>query len=432
MCRIEPAFVPFVVSAGPIAVDDAELPERVATPQQAPRALKLWDLEHKFHCPVIGTCLSFDELKKIARKAGYGGRQFEEYDLHVEAVGIAESRNAISKAMQKLLDQKYARWLNRFAEARTPERLLELWREHRDRGEVAGALWAIMTHRAADPDTRHLAYRDVHMLSHQVGAGIAADVRRRGDLERENAALRQEAVRTARQYADTLAERDAQIREQQQELKTTRRALVELERLRSTLAALESGAALRELRTQVAEQAEALAKLQLEAQRVARLEDAHQALLEAHASVQQQAETLREERDALERLMTPASPCSTCDHSELCSDIDLAGRSVLCVGGRTAVFAQYREVVERFGGRFMLHDGGREENLARLPELLNAADAVICAADCVSHNAYYRLKRHCKQSQKPCVMLKHSGLAGFAAGVARLAMGRAEIGARGN
>ncbi|MGF1547721.1 MAG: DUF2325 domain-containing protein [Thiotrichales bacterium] len=430
MCRTETVLAPLVAHAHKLAAADPEAP-RTCEPA-TPRALKLWELEHRYHCPVIGTCLSFEELKKIARKSGYGGRQFESYELHVEAVGIAESRNPISKAMQKLLDQKYARWINRFAQAKAPTRLLELWREHTDRGEVAGALWALMTHRDATDDLRHQAYRDVHMLSHQVGAGIAADVRRLNQLERDNMALREDAVRAARQYADTLAERDALIREQQQQLIAARGTAFELERLRRRVAELESDENLSALATRNAELAESLARLNLELQRAAQLEQTHRSLLETHTRTEQEAVALREERDVLERLLSAPAQCSGCDHSELCSDLDLAGRNVLCVGGRTAVFAQYREVVERFGGRFLLHDGGREESLTRLPELLNAADAVICAADCVSHNAYYRLKRHCKQSQKPCVMLKHSGLAGFAAGVARLASGRAEIGAHSN
>jgi len=36
--------------------------------QPSPRRPKLWELEEKHHCPVIGSCLMLDELKKIARK----------------------------------------------------------------------------------------------------------------------------------------------------------------------------------------------------------------------------------------------------------------------------------------------------------------------------------------------------------------------------
>lgn len=77
--------------------------------------------------------------------------------------------------------------------------------------------------------------------------------------------------------------------------------------------------------------------------------------------------------------------------------------------------------------RLIHHDGGREEALSRLPDLLAASDAVICPTDCVGHLAYYQLKKHCKQAGKPCVLVKRSGVASFAAALTRLAEGRAEI-----
>ena len=34
------------------------------------RRTKLWELDHRFHCLVIGTYLTIDELRRLARKAG--------------------------------------------------------------------------------------------------------------------------------------------------------------------------------------------------------------------------------------------------------------------------------------------------------------------------------------------------------------------------
>gem|GEM_PF-4498849 len=30
--------------------------------------MKLWELHHKLHCPVIGTCLHVDELRKLGQE----------------------------------------------------------------------------------------------------------------------------------------------------------------------------------------------------------------------------------------------------------------------------------------------------------------------------------------------------------------------------
>lgn len=99
----------------------------------------------------------------------------------------------------------------------------------------------------------------------------------------------------------------------------------------------------------------------------------------------------------------------------------LSGRSVLCVGGRTGAAHHYRKLVERPGGRFMHHDGGMEENLARLDGSIAAADAVICQAGCISHNAYWRVKELCKRTGKPCLYLKTPCLSTFVRGLEQLA-----------
>ena len=162
--------------------------------------------------------------------------------------------------------------------------------------------------------------------------------------------------------------------------------------------------------------------------RVQALEEKVAVLRADKARLMRERDEIGLERDALEQLWSREDrsdpPCNgQCDG---CPD-GLRGRCVLCVGGRTPLLPQYRALAERLGVRLIHHDGGREEALARLPELLNASDAVICPTDCVGHLAYYQLKKHCKQNGKPCVLTRNSGVAGFAAALTRLAEGRADI-----
>jgi hypothetical protein len=85
-------------------------------------------------------------------------------------VGLARKRNPVSEALQRHLEKKFHLVVERFAKLKsdgaTPavDRML-------CQGEVAGPLWAVCTHRAVSAETRQRAYTDVHMLSHQVGAG---------------------------------------------------------------------------------------------------------------------------------------------------------------------------------------------------------------------------------------------------------------------
>lgn len=100
---------------------------------------------------------------------------------------------------------------------------------------------------------------------------------------------------------------------------------------------------------------------------------------------------------------------------------DLAGRRVLCVGGRAALYPEYRRMVEASGGRLLIYRRGPLHGGDHLPALLDHADLVVCPVDCVNHYTYFTVKRYCKYSGKPCVLLDRSGLPTFRKGVATLA-----------
>ena len=98
----------------------------------------------------------------------------------------------------------------------------------------------------------------------------------------------------------------------------------------------------------------------------------------------------------------------------------LADRCVLCVGGLTGARNHYRHAIEERQGRFIHHDGGREDSLHRLQPMLNGADMVVCASGNISHNAYHLVKQLCKKMGKPCVMVKGTGIASFIDGLGSL------------
>jgi hypothetical protein len=61
--------------------------------------------------------------------------------------------------------------------------------------------------------------------------------------------------------------------------------------------------------------------------------------------------------------------------------------------------------VEGHGATFLHHDGGVEHKPALLDPQLAAADIVICQTGCISHDAYWRVKDHCKRHGKRCVFV---------------------------
>lgn len=82
-----------------------------------------------------------------------------------------------------------------------------------------------------------------------------------------------------------------------------------------------------------------------------------------------------------------------------------AARAVLCIGASAASMPGYRQLVEHVGSRFMHRGGGDRDSAARLDASLRAADLVICHAGCISHDAYWRVKDHCKRTGKRCLFV---------------------------
>ena len=406
-----------------VAID---MPAASAGARTQVRRPKLWDLDDKHHCPIIGTCLSMDELLRFARRFHFAAPLNDEFALHVEAVGLSRSRNPASEAIQRHLDRKYSSWLDRFAKLKSDAELRHSWRDSMVRGDVAGPLWALCTHRAASVATQQQAYADIHMLSHQVGAGQAADARRLMHLEKENLELKSGLKRELAALRRQLAAAEAGLAEQESLRTETATLQKRLQRFESGQVIVEMGQRLMALQT-------THDTLVSASGRVWEVERNLKDLREDTARIAAERDSALAERDALEQLLRAMEPagcdkpggddCAGCEHA-------LTERCILYVGGRASLLAQYRQLAGRLGISLIHHDGGQEEALSRLPELIRGADAVLCPTDNISHNAYYHVKAHCKRVGKPCLFYKGGGVSGFALAVARL--GRGEYSLAGN
>jgi len=433
------AWVPEVVptNAPPLAVDSTADEQPRPLPRRARR--KLWEIPPEFHCPVIGTCLEVAELRRIGQRHAARTRESaSDFEVHVSFVAAAADRNSLSLATYKALERRFQGIIKRFERARDAAALLELWSDCVARGEIAGALWALMTHPQADARVQSLAFEEVHMLSHQVGAGNRADLKRLADTLAKLAELRRDFdalyARTRRQSE----EREALIHDLERVLAEREAALavsLEREHVRAArIAALETELAANDSAQRIAALESALAladqrRAAAEADAVRARDAATQALTRAGIGEQQLAEKTAESA-ALERLLAAAladsgtNPCADCPNAGCGCDQagrDLAGRLILCVGGRRPQVQHLARLVADSNGRFGHHDGGLEDCDRRLEALLAGADAVICATDYISHAAYYRTKRYCKHHAKPHVLVPHSGLAAFALALERVA-----------
>lgn len=389
----------------------------------ARRRLKLWELPVRWHCPLIGTCFLPRDMRRLARQAGIDSAGMTEYELHTIVVSNCAERNALSERAQRLLDKRYAVDIQRFAKAGDDKTILALWRAAYDAGETAGALWAAWSHGATSEALGTRISGDIHMLSHQVGAGIRANLRQLDALRQENTRLRGELNNLRNDAAQSRREKDRLLEE-------TRRKLSNAECRAALLGVRELELA--DARQAAREYATVYGRAQMLAQRVETIEERNAANARRAERLAQELNETRDNLAAAEAALELAlgmeedGGCAGVSGSSGCgracpAEVRLTNRCVLCIGGRANLVDGYRRLVEAQGGRFLHHDGGLEESLHRIDAAVATADAVICQSGCVSHAAYWRLKEACKKLDKPCVFVKSPGVGSFARGLAALA-----------
>jgi len=395
-----------------------------ASGRRGSRRRKLWELEEHFHCSVIGTCLTLEELRHACRKARISFHSPPtDHELHSAFVNIAGKAVFATRLLQKQLDAKYHPWIRHLQQARDPGQLAALWDEALDSGEVAGAFWALVTHGAASPELLARVYGEIHMLSHLAGASTRVDLQELVALRQRVKDLERERAREAQQHRQRQQAMHAEIRALAGRARTAQEALRIAEQrlagrqdeddLRRRLQALSA-----QLTRTRAEQAQAEHDGRKWKRLSKRVEARNQRLNHSLAEA-------RRERDALESSLAAllAGDCNgNCIGGDgHCPNPDLCGRNILYVGGRAGQSAHFRLLVERANGHFIHHDGGREDGHHHLAAILPQADAVLCPLDCISHSAVQRVKRFCKRHRKTLVLLPRSSLSAFSRGLSEVA-----------
>ena len=388
--------------------------ERAAAQAAAPntRRRRIWDLPHTCHCPLVGVGLPLGVLRKVVGKAAGGQVLADDYEIHVGAVSECSQRNRLSEAVQKELERRYATVVQRFRGARDTAALAALWQGAVDSGDVPGAFWAALSHPHCTPELQERMCRELHMIQHQAGAATRADLGRLQSLQQANATLEKELARQQQRSAAWQAERHAEQAAHASQVMQLRAQLVgrdsvaaslrqQLEELHATIPGLAT-------RERLARQLEAAE------QRVHELRgEAATARAEAAALERQLAEARTVRHAAIPSPAMPAAATAATGGAAVLAGttaqrIMLHGplaERVLCVGGRSGNVASYRAVIEDAGAEFLHHDGGLEDNVARLETSMAAADLVICQTACISHSAYWRVKDYCKRHQKRCIFV---------------------------
>ena len=377
---------------------------------------RLWDLPGPCHCPVIGVCLPLEPLRRLVQKWIDSSEASNDFMIHVRAVNECSQRNPLSESIQRALDDRHAAALREFRTARTSSALVEQWHAAVSKGNLAGPLWAALTHPQCDTQVETMIIQDIHMAQHQAGAHARVDQVRFADIVKENSVLTRELGRIQQRISALVAERAREL-----EL-----LLHDQAKFQTDLAARESTInQLRQELTRYQDDTPDLdARISLKQQLSQALESQRQwqrrcELLAASAgNAADKVNDKGGDKATDKRLTLPAYPQSAQSaqftQPAASNSVALAQKMVLCVGGRTSSVSRYRETIEDFGGQFQYHDGGIEQSQQALEANLAAADLVICQTGCISHNAYWRVKDHCKRTGKRCVFVENPSPASLA------------------
>lgn len=369
------------------------------------RRHRLWELTHRYHCPVIGVCFKLGEIRELVCKMMTFPHRPTDYEVHCTAASECGTRTPLSSLLHKTLEKKYALSIQRCKPLKTTEELASKWCEAVAGDDVPGMFWAVLTHPASTEEFRLQVYADIHMLQHQIGAGVRREQQAWTKLQEENAMLGRELSRMQQRVTESCNRYIEQVADLKAQLDAARTEAVQQQALAERHAAERDS--LREQSVDANEIMRLMYRLQL-------TEGAYAALKERHATLETEYSASREDIRRLESELAELIEAREPETSDAYQEEQrLLGRTVLCVGGRVDAIPHFRSLVQLRGGEFMHHDGGKEENIGRLEAVISAADAVICQTGCISHNAYWRVKEQCKRTGKPCSFVGNPSLSSF-------------------
>lgn len=346
---------------------------------------RLWHLPTQAHELLLATSFTPDMLRReAARMLGHmhqgvcilkGG----DVDVLYSLVHDMGTRNPLSEAFQKRLDERHAIVLRRMALQRDAAALQSAWTQALAGDTLPAALWSLLTHPLGAALEGSALY--------DARAWVFAHCRRSVALEQAQT-VHQDSLRAA---ADQIEALRARLSAQQQQAATALvaarteniRLVGELARQQRTLD--DPALPAPDLRPQGPDQRGAPAWAP-----------------GAKPETPVPARALVPQRVAM--AVEPVNPARALPPPVI------ADRRVLCVGGIQHAVARYRSRIERLGGYFEHHDGGLEDSVQALDGRLRRAEVVICQAACINHEAYHRVKRHCERTGTPCLYLERPSL----------------------
>jgi len=361
---------------------------------------KYWEIDYVMNCPVVGTCLSLAEQKKVLKKSGVSITDLSDYEIHQTLVQSAKKEGPISRRIQRALESKYKQEIAELGNC-SEETFLTHWKKGLSQGEIGSLLWIGSTNRNLSLEVITRIFGDYHMHTHGQGMIIRRQLQQVNNLQAQNQQLtdKLKQTRTQKQQAiQTLktVERERNLLQQQigalQKENQTLQDQSQQQLLQQTNSTLEYKVGTLENKVEV--QNETLA-----------LSDAENSRLTTLVEEQtKQIQCLQTEFKWLTQETDDELGCNSCPRRDFCP------YRILIVGGLNTLRPHYQNLVENGGGQFKYFDSFNGSSERTLRPMISWADVILCPIDFNSHRACLSVKKLCKKMQKPYKMLSNSSI----------------------
>lgn len=366
----------------------------------------IWEVPSEYRCPVIGTCLTAEEHRRLLSKAGIKTKGVKLHVVHSILMQHLGEKNRVSTKVNQYLKQKYRRATELFGNL-DEAALMDRWQQQLNAGDIDGLVYTAFSRRDLSIDLYGEIFGDIHMLSH-VSVSQISKLKR--DLEQQQVKHHnsQESYKQQRKIN----------RELEQENKSLLTKLQEQNRL---LAKLQSDhSSNQELKYQA--QADAMPASAKSATELleSQLKAAESRLREASQTIEQLTEELANSQalnqhlqgdieDLIAHFKTEPGFELEQEQQEL-PKADLDSKRVLIIGGMSKIRHLYQHLIEANGGQFEYHDGRLKNGRQMLDAKVNRSDIIICPVNCNSHNACNRVKKLCQKYKKPLKILSNASV----------------------
>ena len=369
---------------------------------------KSWMINLFFKCPVIGTCLSLEEQKKVLKKTGYCTKNLSAFKIHQILVESLENENDISSRVDTYLNKKFHREVFKYLLIDESDFLKE-WRNHFGKGLIEGIFWVAATRSDLSTSAICSIFGDIHMQMH-----LNSEQNRK---DRHLLTYQQEENRKLTQRLKEVNQINRRIKKEKERIE---KELVDLKRINLSLGKEKNHLEkeLSEWRKEKAVQALEAENCQLKEkieklsgvikdyqQNLKLLENQNNKLLSKFDSQKEIKGNLRKKSENVIKCCHNLNQYDGKDTS-----LELSNKHILIVGGITKLEAFYRKLIEEKGGIFEYHDGYMNGGSNGLENKIRRADVVLCPVNCNSHNACSMVKRFSKKYEKPVNMLANSSL----------------------